>query len=59
MSKDNIKGKLNEVKGEIKQAVGRATDNQRLENEGTADKVKGKAQQVAGHAKEAVRDITR
>lgn len=59
MSKENIKGKLNEAKGEIKQAVGRATDNQRLVNEGTADKVKGKAQQVAGHAKDAVRDITR
>jgi len=59
MSKENIKGKLNEAKGEIKQAVGRATDNPRLINEGTADKMKGKAQQVAGHAKDAVRDITR
>jgi uncharacterized protein YjbJ (UPF0337 family) len=59
MSKENIKGKFNEAKGDIKQAVGRATDNPSLINEGTADKVKGKAQQVVGHAKDAVRDITR
>lgn len=59
MSKENIKGKFNEAKGEVKQAVGNATDNQRLVNEGAADKAKGKVQQVAGHTKDAIRDVTR
>ncbi|MFV3076258.1 CsbD family protein [Niveispirillum fermenti] len=57
MSGEIIKGKLNEAKGSVKQAVGKATDNRKLEAEGTVDKAKGKAQQVAGHLKEAAREV--
>lgn len=57
MSGEIIKGKLNEAKGSVKQAVGKATDSRKLEAEGTVDKAKGKAQQVAGHLKEAAREV--
>lgn len=59
MSMDNVKGKLNEAKGAVKKAVGKATDDPALVVEGHADKAKGKAQQVKGHLKDAVRDATR
>lgn len=59
MNKDIAKGKMNEIKGDVKQSIGNATDNPRMENEGAADKVKGKAQQAVGHGKEAVRDVIR
>lgn len=59
MSMDNVKGKLNEAKGAVKKAVGKATDDSALVAEGSMDKAKGKAQQVKGHLKDAVRDATR
>lgn len=59
MNKDTAKGKMNEVKGDVKESIGKATDNPRMENEGTADKAKGKAQQAVGHGKDAVRDVVR
>lgn len=59
MSTDNVKGKLNEAKGAVKKAVGRAIDDPGMELEGAVDQAKGKAQQVKGHLKDAVRDATR
>lgn len=59
MSGEIIKGKLNEAKGAVKKAVGKATDDPALELEGRADKAKGKAQQTVGHLKEAARSATR
>ncbi|MFV3129118.1 CsbD family protein [Niveispirillum sp. KHB5.9] len=59
MGAEIIKGKLNEAKGAVKKAVGKATDDPALELEGRADKAKGKAQQAAGHLKEAARAVTR
>lgn len=53
---DKIKGMANEAAGNVKQAVGRATGNERLEAEGFAQERKGEAQQLAGKAKDAVKD---
>jgi uncharacterized protein YjbJ (UPF0337 family) len=39
---DQIKGAIHQVKGAVKEAVGRATNNPDLENEGTAEKIGGK-----------------
>ena len=56
MDKDRIKGTAEQVKGSIKEAVGKITGNDKLEVEGTADKLAGKAQAKVGEAKDAVRD---
>lgn len=54
-SSDKIKGMANEAVGNVKQAVGKATGNERLRVEGVAQERKGEAQQIVGKAKDAVR----
>lgn len=39
---------MHEVKGKVKEKVGRATNNPRLEDEGTDEKVAGKVQKKVG-----------
>jgi len=56
MHKDEVKGAAKDMKGSVKQAVGKATDNPKLEAEGTADRVEGKMQKGAGEVKDAARD---
>ena len=58
MNKSNVSGKVDEIKGKIKQSVGEATGNDRMANSGAADQVKGSAKQVWGDAKDAVRDAS-
>ncbi|HQS97050.1 MAG: CsbD family protein [Novosphingobium sp. 16-62-11] len=53
---DKAKGLANEAAGNVKQAVGKATDNQKLQAEGIAQERKGEAQQVAGKVKGALGD---
>jgi len=52
---DKIKGLANEAVGNVKQGIGKATDNDRLRAEGKAQEVKGEAQQAVGKAKDAVK----
>lgn len=47
---DKIEGNVKEAVGEVKSAIGQATDNPRLEGEGAAEKLEGKAQQAEGEA---------
>jgi uncharacterized protein YjbJ (UPF0337 family) len=47
-TKDQAKGKLHEVKGKVKEKVGRATNNPRLTAEGQDEKVGGKIQKKIG-----------
>lgn len=56
MHKDTVKGAAKDAAGSIKQATGKATGNERLEAEGTADKVAGKVQKGVGNLKDAARD---
>ncbi len=56
MDKDRIAGAARQVKGSIKEAIGKVTGNAKLQAEGAADKVAGKAQNTVGGAKDAVRD---
>ncbi len=53
---DKIKGMANEAAGNVKQAVGRATGNERLEADGLVQERKGEAQQALGKTKEAIKD---
>lgn len=52
---DKVKGMANEAVGNVKQGVGKATDNDKLRAEGKAQEVKGEAQQAVGKAKDAVK----
>ena len=53
---DKIKGSANEAAGNVKQAVGKATDNERLVVDGKTQERKGEAQQVKGKVKGALGD---
>ncbi len=52
---DKVKGMANEAVGNVKQGVGKATDNDKLRAEGKAQELKGEAQQTVGNAKDAVK----
>ncbi|MFW3897423.1 CsbD family protein [Pseudomonas bharatica] len=54
-TKDKVKGMANEAVGNIKQGVGKVTDNDRLRAEGKAQELKGEAQQTVGKVKDAVK----
>jgi uncharacterized protein YjbJ (UPF0337 family) len=56
-SNSTIQGKFDEVTGKVKQAVGEATHNDNLANEGAAQQVKGHAEQSWGAVKEAAQDL--
>ncbi|MCU1722495.1 MAG: CsbD family protein [Pseudomonas sp.] len=54
-TKDKVKGVANEAVGNIKQGVGKVTDNDKLRAEGKAQELKGEAQQAVGKVKDAVK----
>ena len=54
-TKDKVKGMVNEAVGNVKQGVGKATDNDKLRAEGAIQEKKGEAQQAVGKAKDAVK----
>ena len=53
-TKDRAKGKFHEVKGKIKEKVGRATNNPNLEAEGQGEKIGGKIQKKIGQIEKVV-----
>ena len=59
MDREHIKGAADKVKGAVKDTVGKATGDKRMEAEGKMDKAKGPAHNLAGDEKDAVRDAKR
>ena len=57
MHKDQAKGAAKDIKGAMKQAAGKATGDERLETEGSAERVEGKVQKGVGALKDAARDV--
>jgi uncharacterized protein YjbJ (UPF0337 family) len=53
-TKDKAKGKFHEVKGKIKEKVGRATNNPNLEAEGQGEKIGGKVRKKIGQVEKAL-----
>jgi uncharacterized protein YjbJ (UPF0337 family) len=47
-TKDKLEGKVHEVKGAVKEKLGRARKNPDLEDEGQAEKIGGKVQKKVG-----------
>ena len=53
-TQDRTAGKLHEVKGKIKEEIGKATNDPNLEVAGKAEKKDGKVQKWIGRAEDAV-----
>ena len=59
MDKDRINGAADQAKGAVKETVGKAIGDTKLQTEGAADKLKGKVQSVVGGAKDAIRNAVK
>ena len=53
-TKDKAQGTFHEVKGKVKEKVGRATNNPNLEAEGQVEKIGGKVQKKIGQVKKVL-----
>jgi uncharacterized protein YjbJ (UPF0337 family) len=53
-AKDEVVGKIHEVKGAVKEQVGKLTNNPDLEAEGKVEKVAGKVQNKIGQVKKVL-----
>jgi uncharacterized protein YjbJ (UPF0337 family) len=56
MDKDRIEGAAKEIKGSIKETVGKAIGDAKLQSDGKADKVEGKVQNAIGGLKDALKE---
>ena len=61
MNKDELDGRLDQMKGKVKQAAGDLADDQRLHDEGVADEAAGDVQEGFGRGRrkvgEAIEDL--
>jgi uncharacterized protein YjbJ (UPF0337 family) len=55
-TKNQVKGRGRELKGNIKEKTGRATNNRGMEAEGTMERVGGKVQKKAGDIEQDLDD---
>jgi uncharacterized protein YjbJ (UPF0337 family) len=54
--KDKVEGTAHDIKGTVKEKVGSAIGNPKLEDEGTAEKIGGKVQKKVGDVEKVVGD---
>jgi uncharacterized protein YjbJ (UPF0337 family) len=55
VDKDRIVGSAKVVKGNVKEAIGKAVGDAKLEAQGKADKIEGKVQNAVGGIKDTLR----
>jgi uncharacterized protein YjbJ (UPF0337 family) len=55
VDKNRIRGSAEQVKGKVKEVVGKATGDSKLESEGKAGQFKGKVQNAVGGLKDTLR----
>jgi uncharacterized protein YjbJ (UPF0337 family) len=55
MDKDRVEGSAKQMKGAVKEAVGKATGDSKLQAEGKTDKAAGKVQNAVGGLKDTLR----
>jgi uncharacterized protein YjbJ (UPF0337 family) len=53
-TQDEIAGNIHEVKGKIKEQVGRVTNNASLEGEGIGENLSGKVQKKVGQVEKVI-----
>ena len=56
MNKDQVKGRVKEAEGKIKEVTGKLVGNEKLEAKGKVQNVLGKAQATFGDVKQDVKD---
>lgn len=56
MNRNEIDGKVDQLKGNIKEKVGEATNDERLRDEGVADQAAGEVEEGFGKARRKVGD---
>lgn len=56
---DRVEGSMKHMGGELKEAAGKVTGDEKLKAEGRADQVEGKVQNTVGGMKDALRDDKR
>ena len=56
MDKDRIEGIGHQVKGAVKEGLGRIIGDAKLQADGTAERASGKVQNAIGGAKDAARE---
>ena len=59
MDKDRIAGSAKQVKGSIKEAVGKTIGDAKLQSEGESDQLEGKIQNAVGGVKDTIRDAVK
>lgn len=59
MSKETIEGMAQKGVGSVKEAVGKATGNEKLQAEGMGDKVAGTAKETFGKVKDEIHKATK
>lgn len=55
--KDKLQGVADKVAGTVKEGVGKATHDEKLEAEGKLQQLKGKGEEVKGKVKGAINDV--
>jgi uncharacterized protein YjbJ (UPF0337 family) len=53
-TENEVAGRVHELKGKIKEKLGRLTNNPRLEGEGIGERLAGKVQKKIGQVQKAV-----
>jgi uncharacterized protein YjbJ (UPF0337 family) len=59
VDKDRVEGAAKQMKGAVKEAIGKVTGDTKIEAEGQADRAEGKVQNAVGGMKDTVRDAVR
>lgn len=56
MNDDRTEGSMKNIKGRVKEKLGKAVGDSKMETEGKMDKAEGKVQNTVGGIKDSLRD---
>jgi uncharacterized protein YjbJ (UPF0337 family) len=59
MDKDRIAGAAKEVKGSVKEVMGKVVGDAKLQSDGKAERTAGKIQNAVGGIKDTVREVVK
>jgi uncharacterized protein YjbJ (UPF0337 family) len=59
MDKDRIAGTAHEIKGSVKEAIGKAVGDAKLQSDGKTEQTAGKIQNAVGGVKDSLREIVK
>jgi len=59
MNKDQVKGRVKETEGKLKEVAGKIVGNEKLEEKGRTQKILGKAQAKFGDVKKDMKDAVK